>query len=39
MEWLAAKNVPTEIIEAFHKRCIMPGHRRKTNTKYSERLD
>ena len=24
-EWLAAKDVPTEIIEAFHKRCTMPG--------------
>ena len=33
-EWLAAKDVPTEIIEAFHKRCTMTVHRRKVNTKY-----
>ena len=38
-EWFAAKDVPTEIIEAFHKRCTMTGHRRKTNTKYRGRLD
>ena len=38
-EWLAAKDVPTEIIEAFHKRCTMTGHRRKTNTKYRGRLN
>ena len=38
-EWLAAKDVPTEIIEAFHKRCNMTGHRRKTNIKYRGRLN
>ena len=38
-EWLAAKEVPIEISEAFHKRCAMTGHRRKTNTEYRGRLD
>ena len=33
-ERLAAKDVPKEIIEAFHKRCTMTGPRRKTNTKF-----